>query len=404
MTAERARWVCCQLGAREHYAVPRALHRCGRLAMLTTDAWVPAATGPRWWHALGLARLSQRYHADLAETQVHDFTGSLIAHEALWTVQRRQRWDLMIARNAWFQSKAAAALPEAAGRMIVFAHSYAAEAVLREGSRRGWTTVLGQIDPGPRHYQLQQQLCAEHQEYGPPPEAPPARYFDGWRRECDAADHIVVNSDWSRESLAAAGIDTTKIVTMPLPYEPESAMRSFERSYPDAFSTERPLRALFVGSASVVKGAAALLEAVASLDDPRLQLSLVGNCSMTVPPRVARQRGIRWVGPVDRLSVMEYYRTSDVLVFPSHSDGFGMAQVEAHGWALPIIASRHCGRVIDDGETGMLLEAVSRESIAAALRRVLESPSVLADFSRRMRQRPAPGLDALAIKLTALEH
>ena len=34
-------WICCQLGAREHYAIPRALSRVGILEALVTDAWVP---------------------------------------------------------------------------------------------------------------------------------------------------------------------------------------------------------------------------------------------------------------------------------------------------------------------------------------------------------------------------
>ena len=36
------KWLCCQLGAREHYAIPRALFRSGMLGYLVTDAWVPA--------------------------------------------------------------------------------------------------------------------------------------------------------------------------------------------------------------------------------------------------------------------------------------------------------------------------------------------------------------------------
>ena len=61
---------------------------------------------------------------------------------------------------------------------------------------------------------------------------------------------------------------------------------------------------------------------------------------------------------------MEHYRASDLLVFPSHSDGFGMAQIEAQGWGLPIVASRNCGRVVRDGETGFLLDEVSPPAIA----------------------------------------
>ena len=37
-------WICCQLGAREHYAIPRALFRLGMLDLLVTDAWVPPSS------------------------------------------------------------------------------------------------------------------------------------------------------------------------------------------------------------------------------------------------------------------------------------------------------------------------------------------------------------------------
>ena len=33
-------WICCQLGSREHYAIPRVLQQNNRLTVLITDAWV----------------------------------------------------------------------------------------------------------------------------------------------------------------------------------------------------------------------------------------------------------------------------------------------------------------------------------------------------------------------------
>ena len=264
-------------------------------------------------------------------------------------------------------------------------------------------TVLGQIDPGPRHYRVQEELSAARPEYGAAPAPPPSRYFDRWRRECDAADHIIVNSDWTRDSLKDAGIDCRKIVVVPLPYEPEHVAAQ-TRTYPNAFSATRPMRVLFVGAASVVKGAADLLEAFVALNDPRMELYFVGDCVMSIPDRLARRGGIHWIGPVDRLRVMEYYRTSDVLVFPSHSDGFGMAQVEARASKLPIIASRRCGRVIEHGHTGIVLDVVSPASIAAALQQLVEQPPALAAFSDAMEHAAAFGLDALADMLLSLEH
>jgi hypothetical protein len=61
----QSQWICCQLGAREHYAVPRALHRRGRLRMLVTDCWVrpghPLTNIPGDW----ARRLSERFQPDL---------------------------------------------------------------------------------------------------------------------------------------------------------------------------------------------------------------------------------------------------------------------------------------------------------------------------------------------------
>ena len=399
MNAVGASWICCQLGAREHFAVPRALHRGGRLAQLVTDAW--ACPGP--WRRLG--RLGQRYHDDLVSAPVDALTRSLLGHELLWRLQGRRHWDHVIARNRWFQSAAAAVLRDGppGSRTTVFAHSYAAAAIFREAKRRRWTTVLGQIDPGSEHYAIQERLTKARVEFRSSTMIPPSHYFDNWREECALADWIVVNSAWSREALVSAGVPEQKIRIVALPYEPPAWAPPFARTYPPAFSSARPLRALFVGTASVTKGVPELLESIELLRGLPVELRLVGERAITVPDRFAAHSQIRWVGPVDRDGVMEYYRSSDVLVFPSHSDGFGMAQVEAQGWGLPIIASRHCGTVVRDGDTGIVLREVSAGAVAESLRRVIESPGLLAGFSERSRVQPAATLATLADGLAALE-
>lgn len=396
-------WICCHLGAREHYAVPRALHRAGRLGQLITDAWSDPRTIEASIAAAISTRFGQRFHPDLADAGVRAMSRSLIAHEIQWRLQRREGWDLVLLRNEWFQAQAVALLPDKpAGRTMLFAHSYSAEALFVEGKRRGWRTVLGQIDPGPEHSLTQTRLAADRPEFGPAPDAPPAQYFDKWRHECELADWIVVNSDWSRESLIRAGVPERKLRTIALPYERETG-DPFEREYPPAFSNERPLRVLFAGTASVAKGAADLLLAFDRLADDPIELSIVGDRAMAVPDRFLQHPRIHWLGRVDRTAVMQHYRASDLLVFPSHSDGFGMAQIEAQGWGLPIVASRNCGRVVRDGETGFLLDEVSPIAIAAALRRAMGEPQTLARFAHTARATPAPGIERLAEGLLAME-
>jgi len=401
-------WVCCHLGAREHYAVPRAMHRENRLRLLITDAWVKP--GSRLARIPGELprRLSERFHPDLAGAAVRHFTLPLMAREAFWRWQRPAGWARLMARNRWFGRRAVTVLdrvPAVDGpRTVVFAHSYSAREIFAHAKARGWTTVLGQIDPGEEHFRIAQRLAAGLPEYGGPPAMPPAAYFASWREECAMADRIVVNSAWAREALERAGIPATKLRIIPLAYESEAPRPITEREYPATFTRERPLRVLFVGHAAVAKGVPELLEAITHLDGIPVALRLVGETAMTVPARFLNHPAIQWVGPLSRGAVMRHYRESDVLVFPSHSDGFGMAQVEAQAWRLPIIASRHCGQVVEDGINGLLLPEVSADAIAKALRRVADAPALLAAFSRQTATVQGAGIDALSAGLLALEH
>ncbi len=396
-----ADWICCQLGAREHYAVARALHRSGRLRAMMTDAWIRPGNPIAHLPTDFARRLAERSHPDLDTAEVRDLTLSLIAQEVEWRLQSKQGWDLMIARNEWFQRETAAALAriDSADRpMTVFAHSYAARQIFQAAKARGWRTVLGQIDPGEEHFRVVRRLADEAPQYGSPPPDPPASYFASWREECALADRIIVNSEWSRDAIVRAGVNATKIRVQAIPFEDHVGPPA-ARACPDRFTAERPLRLLFVGSLTVAKGIPQLLAAMALLRDAPVTLTLVGPEAMVIPAG-ERLSSIVFAGSVPRSDVMRYYASCDVLVFPSHSDGFGMAQIEAQAAGMPIVASAHCGRVVDDGVTGVLLKAVTAQEIADAVRRVVAAPSLLAEWSAAALGTERPTLQAFGEGLT----
>lgn len=405
---QQARWICCQLGAREHYAVPRAVDGHDQLRMMVTDAWVRPRSPIRRLPGAIVSRLAERFHLDLNTADVQDFTRRLLLRELAWRWQGRSGWDLLIARNDWFQRRAAEPLRSFTHgpneQIILFAHSYSARLAFRVARERGWKTVLGQIDPGPEHFTVVRRLADQLPQYGAAPEAPPVSYFEHWHEECSLADRIIVNSEWARESAIKAGADPGKMVVVPIAYEPEHpADECIPHAYPNRFSHERPLRVLYVGSVSVAKGAASLLESLSLLQDLPIRLRVVGEVAMTVPSALLSHPAVEWVGAVSRSEVMRHYRDSDVLVFPSHSDGFGMAQVEAQVRGLPVVASRHCGDVVDDGVTGIVLPGVTAHEIASALRRVAARPEMLHSFSRNALTAPRFGIDAMGAALLNLE-
>ena len=94
-SAEYHSWICCQLGAREHYAVPRALHRRSSLDSLITDTWVrPDSLLARLKRNLG-----ERFHPELADVTVCASNRSALAFEAQARLRGLAGWKLMIERN-----------------------------------------------------------------------------------------------------------------------------------------------------------------------------------------------------------------------------------------------------------------------------------------------------------------
>jgi glycosyltransferase involved in cell wall biosynthesis len=375
-------WICCQLGAREHYAVARAIHRRNRLELLVTDVWV------RPGNLLGRLKpgLRGRYHAGLATAEVYARNGANIAFEVRSKFAELTGWPRIIARNKWFQKVAVERLSQidpGEGPPVVMAYSYAALDILRLARSRGWRTVLGQIDPGPREEEIVSKLHDAAPGRGSSWVRAPKTYWSEWRRECMLADRIVVNSSWSREALIGEGIPAKKIRVVPLAYERPSGVLDFRRRYPTSFDRARPLRVLFLGQINVRKGIAPILDAIRLLRDEPVEFSFVGPIQISIPTDLLNGSQVRWLGPARSQATDEFYRNADVFLFPTFSDGFGLTQLEAQAWKLPVIATAFCGEVVQHGRNGWVLPEITPLSIASILRKFLQDPTRLQAASDR---------------------
>jgi glycosyltransferase involved in cell wall biosynthesis len=393
-------WVCCQLGAREHYAVPRALKLSGVLSELITDLWIRPGTLMHSWRK----QLSGRFHPDLADAPVKAPNLAALAFEAKANAAGKNGWGLIMRRNDWFQRQSVAQLVQSQNgssnrHQTVFAYSYAAEEIFKFARSRGWKTVLGQIDPGP----VDERIVARIHEKMPGNhwEPAPQEYWERWRNECALAEQIVVNSNWSKNALLSEGVTEEKLRVVPLAYETSSDL-TFQREYPDSFTSERPLRVLFLGQINLRKGVGQLLEAIKSLADEEIEFWFVGPTQIHIPSELKHIPRVKWFGVVPRIDVARYYKEADVFILPTLSDGFGLTQLEAQSWKLPVIASRHCGEVVRADENGVVLEEVSGQAIAEALLKLLRSPESLREMSLRSGVSERFSLRTLASSLTSL--
>ena len=376
-------WIVAQLGAREHYVIPYTLHQRGRLTALLTDAWVPPRHPVRYLPRL--QSLKDRYHPALETARVHAATTSLLAFEVRARLKGWEGWTRMIHRNRWFEQHVTRMLDSAwedqAQEPVVFAYSYAAHDLFVEAKKRGAFCVLGQIDAGPHEEDL---VAAEHKRqpaYGHDQVRAPTSYWGRWGEECALADLIIVNSSWSKQALAEAGIAGDRVQVVPLAYEATQA--ASVSSYPDTFTEERPLRVLYLGTLTLRKGLARLVKAAERIQDMPIKITVVGGGALSVPEEAQNAPNIEWVGRVPRSEVDSYYRDSHVFLFPTLTDGFGLTQLEAMSQGLPVIASERCGDVVEHNKNGWRLSAPTPEAIADALRQCLSDPERLARWSKK---------------------
>ncbi|QDT55838.1 D-inositol 3-phosphate glycosyltransferase [Caulifigura coniformis] len=384
----RPAWSVFQLGAREHYAIPRALLARGVSTRLVTDLWFQGA-GRRF-----LPRsLGDRSHPEISSRTVRSFNGPMLAFEAMSRWQGIRGWPLIEARNKRF-GRLASTIDMGE---IVFSYSYAALDVF-EKARGSSRLVLGQIDPGPFEQDLVEQIHDRHGLARPPRPSP--EYWERWNVEHELADVIVVNSEWSRTALVQRGVSSDKIAVIPLAFESKT-LTSPPRDAPTRFTQASPLQILFLGQVIARKGVIELLQAARSLRNEPVKWLVVGGGDSTLLEQMAAEPSIDVVGPVARSTTEQFYRRSDVFILPTHSDGFALTQLEAAAFGLPLIVSRHCGDVVVDGVNGLTLGEVSPEAIVQTVKRILDQPALLYEMGEQMRNRRQLRIADLGERLTS---
>jgi glycosyltransferase involved in cell wall biosynthesis len=371
-------WACFQLGSREHYAIPIALEGAGRLEFLVTDTWLTrgqAAVAKQWFPSLAARRTDA-----LPDSIVkHTMLGRL-AIDAGMRLRKLGPWNAILRRNEWFQNWA---VEQAAGSNapIIFSYSYTARVPFIAAKNRGARCILGQIDPGPREVEVVREKTSAYRDLAPPEENPPEEYWKLWWEEIELADKIVVNSPWSAKLLVEEGVAAEKLVEIPLVYERADSAGDEWRVTSDESQRKKPnrrLRALFLGSVILRKGVGQLFDAIKMLKNEPVDFTFAGPIGVKIPGEILGMSNVRFLGPVDKATTERLYRESDIFLFPTLSDGFGLTQLEALGHGLPVIASTNCGQVVDDRVNGLVLGEVKPEAIAEAIMELIRDPALLA--------------------------
>jgi glycosyltransferase involved in cell wall biosynthesis len=384
------KFLVSQKGAREHFLVARALHRQGMLAGLATD-WY-ALKNPVFRLMSTFSRGGKSGAALAARTdEIPDDVVRTCRFRGLWWKWKQRRAQRQSDSYSGFVA-ADAAFGRAVARMKLpphdafFGYAYASLEMLEAERKRGVFTVLDQIDPGPVEFRLVADEMQQHPELaGPPPQYPNA-HFDRARREWELANVIVVNSEWSRDAILAAGADPAKIEILPLAYEAnaekqEAESRNSRHSTLDPRPSTAPLRVLFLGQVNVRKGIHYLTEAARLLEREKVHFDVVGAIGVLPATIASAPRNMTFHGAVSRDRASEWYRQSDVFILPTLSDGFALTQLEAMANGLPVITTPNCGRVVNEGKTGFIVPPRDPQALADAVRHFVRQPGLTREMA-----------------------
>jgi glycosyltransferase involved in cell wall biosynthesis len=211
-------------------------------------------------------------------------------------------------------------------------------------------------------------------------------------------DHILAVSDRLAEDISSLVPEIpVEVLYNPVPL-PEVEVAGRDRVA--AASTERGtdgvgVRSLTLGDVGAAKGSLDLVAVAASLSARGVDATfeLGGDGELEAVRAAAAERGLGdrvrllgWLGPKAKDRA---FRSADVYLLPSYMEGFPVSVIEAMAHGLPVVSTSVGGipELVQDGDSGILLEPGDVEGIAGAVETLALDPELRSRMGRAGRRR-----------------
>ncbi len=207
---------------------------------------------------------------------------------------------------------------------------------------------------------------------------------------------IVVSQSMKREFVRHYGDATKDIIVIPngvdlQKFNPANRILCRNRVRQKHGISSGDFTLMFAGSYWERKGLRYVIEALSLVPRPDVKLLIVGSGDEKYYGRLAELKQVRKriVFASHRNNLGEYYAASDVFVFPTIYEPFGLVIIEAMASGLPVITSRVAGAadVIIDGVNGLLItDPGDIKDLAAKIKLLLSNADLRKAIGERARE------------------
>lgn len=361
-------WIVSQIGARRHYGIPRGFQNHGKLRLLYTEAWCRFARSLMRRGPSPVRALAARFHPDIPSAKVVSFNVATV-YDTLFRTPKNPDLSAQyldyLRIGQWYDDKVTAHLSRQSLSPqfdAFYSFNTGALKTIEMLKARGVFTVVNQIDPARVEEELVHRESEKWTGWERVPGRVPEPYWQRLSAEWNAADLVLVNSQWSKSALMQQGVPESKLAVVPISFEPHRT------HVPNRKNLDGPLTVLWIGGVMLRKGIQYLVEAAKKLNGQANVRFVIGGPILISDDAVkSAPPNMTFLGRVHRDATEEMYRQADVFVLPTLSDGFAVTQVEAMAQGLPVITTPNCGEVVTHGIDGLIVPAFDADALAAAV-------------------------------------
>ena len=202
--------------------------------------------------------------------------------------------------------------------------------------------------------------------------------------EINDSQYFLIASNVVKRSMMFSGVKEEQMFMAP--YGVDCSKFNFVQKQP----LKLPLKLVYVGQVTYRKGIHHLLKVMDRFSENDVELYLAGGYSETTPfvQEYKNRRNIHFLGFVTRDVLASLYQKSDVFVFPTLGEGYGMVILEALSCGVPCIVSDLAGGddAIVEGYNGFKFKAGDDDDLYNKILWFINHPDILPEMSLNSRK------------------